>query len=247
MEQEKQKLTMLEEDVYPQIIPEGDVVEGRALGVKGQSTLWPGKWAKYSVSGYYDDPEAFRRDIQILEKMKPSGCYFTLHKLHPGVIGRALNCFDPDCQATTDKDVIAFRYLPVDIDPVRPSGISSSDAELAAALELRDQIAKYAMNQLGFPEPIVAVSGNGGHLLFRLPDLPTSDKNSRIFIEGTLKKLAEKFDNEQAKVDTAIHNPSRIFKIYGTVARKGYPVPASGNGRVARPHRMSYIEIIPKG
>ena len=36
---------------------------------------------------------------------------------------------------TADKDVLAYRWLPVDTDPVRPAGISASDEELKVALD----------------------------------------------------------------------------------------------------------------
>ena len=42
-------------------------------------------------------------------------------------------------------------------------------------------------------------------------------------------------------IDTTVFNPARIWKLYGTTARKGDPVPA-GPSREARPHRMAYID-----
>jgi hypothetical protein len=84
------------------------------------------------------------------------------------------------------------------------------------------------------------MSGNGGHLLFRLPDLPVNDKN-RAFIKKTLEMLAARFNTDRVHVDTTCFNPARIWKLYGTTARKGDLVP-EGPGREARPHRTAYIE-----
>ena len=88
--------------------------------------------------------------------------------------------------------------------------------------------------------PIKAVSGNGGHLLFRLPDMPVSDK-TKLFIKNTLTGISSRFGNGTIVIDTTVHNPARIWKLYGTTARKGDEVPA-GPKRESRPHRMSYID-----
>jgi len=84
------------------------------------------------------------------------------------------------------------------------------------------------------------MSGNGGHLLFRLSDLPVND-NSKSFIKNTLEGMANRFDTDSIKVDTTVFNPARIWKLYGTTARKGDAVPA-GRNREARPYRTAYID-----
>jgi hypothetical protein len=84
------------------------------------------------------------------------------------------------------------------------------------------------------------MSGNGGHLLFRLPDLPVNEENQQ-FVKGTLEMLAARFNTSEVHVDTTCFNPARIWKLYGTTARKGDEVPA-GLNRDARPHRMAYID-----
>src|SRR5581483_3191670 len=45
---------------------------------------------------------------------------------------------------------------------------------------------------------------------------------------------AHLFDNDRVKLDRKVFNPSRICKLYGTLARKGDPTPE-------RPHRLSRI------
>lgn len=83
------------------------------------------------------------------------------------------------------------------------------------------------------------MSGNGAHLLFRLADLPANDENKKM-IKNFLEGLAQRFDTDAVKIDTTVFNPARIWKLYGTAARKGDPLPA-GRYREARPHRQSYI------
>jgi len=155
------------------------------------------------------------------------------------LLGRAFNRIRQTDQTTSDRDVRFYRWLPLDLDPVRPAGISSSDSELADALKLSDVVADYCVKEKGFSKPIRAMSGNGAHLLFRLADLPANDENKKM-IKNFLEGLAQRFDTEIVKLDTTVYNPARVWKLYGTQARKGDPLPA-GQYREARPHRESFI------
>jgi len=60
------------------------------------------------------------------------------------------------------------------------------------------------------------------------------------FIKGILEHVAETFNNGKVSIDTTVSNPARIWKLYGTTAKKGDPVP-EGPHREARPYRLSYI------
>lgn len=133
--------------------------------------------------------------------------------------------------ATSDADVLRRWFLPIDLDPKRPSGISSSDAEHAAAMELAHLI-RSQLAADGWPTPILADSGNGAHLLYRL-DLP-NDAASTDLIKRVLEALLNRFSNEIVAVDVTTYNASRIFKAYGTTARKG-------DSTEERPHRLSRI------
>ena len=88
------------------------------------------------------------------------------------------------------------------------------------------------LKEYGFPEPIVSLSGNGYHLLYRVELAKTPD-NIKL-IENTLKSLDMLFSNEYVDVDTTVYNPARICKLYGTVAAKGVSTQE-------RPHRLAYI------
>ena len=54
----------------------------------------------------------------------------------------------------------------IDLDPERPSGVSATDDELKKARRKADKIRAYLRNE-GFNDPVLAVSGNGYHLLYR--------------------------------------------------------------------------------
>jgi hypothetical protein len=166
--------------------------------------------------------------------------YQTLQLVDPALLGRAYNRLKKTKKRdthTADKDVIAYRWLPVDTDPVRPAGISASEAELKIALERAIAIRDYLVNEWGFPDPIRGISGNGGHLLWRI-DLPVVQGQSSSVLQGVLQHLASKFDDDAVQVDTTVYNASRVWKVYGTAAAKGDSIPG-------RPHRVAKITHIP--
>jgi hypothetical protein len=235
------KHTLTEKDVYRHFANPGEVKEIRILGVFGNSPAWSG-FAKGTVAGWFDDPARFCTAVEAINKVKHGGAYFTPQVIDPRLIARAFNRLVVAKETTSDRDVLAYRFLLIDADPVRPAGISSSDAELAAALKLRDEIADEIASDYSLPEPIRAVSGNGGHLLYPLPDLP-ADKYGPI-IKRMLEEISVKYSTDLVTIDSKVFNPARIWKLYGTVARKGDEVPA-GPHREARPHRLAYIDRLP--
>lgn len=223
-------LTLFDVQVWEQFIAPGEVIEARFIKVKG----------RHIESGYFDNHPDFCKCVKQIDANVHSGGYITLQVIDPRLLGRAFNRIKQSDITTSDGNVIAYRWLPIDLDPVRPSGVSSSDAELQEAIILRDVVAEHVVAEMGFSKPIRAMSGNGGHLLFRLPDLPITDQN-KTMIRDILLGLAKRFDTDNVKIDTTVFNPARIWKLYGTTSRKGDPVTAGPN-REARPHRMSFIE-----
>ena len=57
-------------------------------------------------------------------------------------------------------------------------------------------------------------------------------------MKGCLATLDALFSNEAVTVDTANHNAARIWKLYGTMSRKGDSTPA-------RPHRRARLLAVP--
>jgi hypothetical protein len=121
----------------------------------------------------------------------------------------------------------------VDCDPKRLAGISSSETEKALAHERALAIRDFLWGAV-WPPPILADSGNGWHLLYRI-DLPPDDGE---VVKRCLHALAARFDDARVSIDTAVFNPARIVKLYGTMARKGDSTPE-------RPHRFSRLVEIP--
>jgi len=236
-------LTFHDPAVWNHVFKQGEVVEIRILNTSGSLD---GKqvWGK-TISGYFDNHQDFCRALSAIKKLDYSGAYFTLQVIDPRLIARAFNRLKVAGMTTSDNDVLAYRWLPLDFDPVRPSGISSSDEELQEAIELRDNIVPILQDRYGFLDPVLAMSGNGAHTLFRLPDLPANQEH-RDLMKDILKSISNEFSTDTVDIDQSVWNPSRIWKLYGTTARKGDPVPAGGY-REARPYRESFIESLGEG
>jgi hypothetical protein len=188
-----------------------------------------------TISGYFNNPAAAMKAIAGLNGSGP-GVYVTLNPVQPALLARAANRLKPYATTTTgDKDISKRRLLLADCDPTRPADISSTEAELKAALDLCRTI-RFELSELGFPAPIFGHSGNGGHLIW-LIDLPNNAESEQL-IQRVLKALAARFDDGAVHVDQAVYNASRIVKLYGTVAAKGDNI-------AERPHRLSHLIDVP--
>lgn len=119
---------------------------------------------------------------------------------------------------TSDTDIIRRHWLPIDLDPVRPSGVSSTNSEHDTALERARKISTWLAEQ-GFPDPIIADSGNRANLLYRI-DLPNDDEATGL-VRSCLTILDALYSDNVVTVDTANFNAARIWKLYGTTSRKG--------------------------
>ncbi len=231
--------SLYDREVWNLFLKSGEVVEMRILGAFGKHRAWAG-FAKGTVSGYFDNHTDFCKCLKVADTAECDGVYFTLHVIDPRLIGRALNRLKAADKTTADNNVIIYRWLPVDLDANRPSGISSSDSELKHAMLMREEVAAWVVSNMGLSSPVKGMSGNGGHLLFPLPDIP-ANKDSEAFIQKTLQGLHKRFSDDQVSIDTSVFNPSRIWKAYGSTARKGDQVPAN-QYRESRPHRMAFID-----
>lgn len=237
----EKRLNMFDGDVWDTFFDPGEVTEVRLLKASGIIPVTKDKAWRTTISGYFDNHQDFCRFIKpALECLAYEGAYFTLNVVDPRLLARACNRLKISDLTTGDHNIIAIRRLPLDFDPVRPAGISSSNQELQDAMQLRETVAEWVMDNFKFDAPIRGMSGNGGHLLFRLPDLLVTPENVN-YVATIIKGLADKFDTDTVKIDRSVSNPSRIWKLYGSTARKGDDLPA-GPGREARPHRIAFID-----
>lgn len=181
------------------------------------------------ISGYF---RANSPAIQSELSRYPNRTFYqTLNRIKKGCYSREQHerLVERPNVTTSDNDIVGYQWILVDADPVRPSGISSSKAEKEAARKVAGTAMKKLM-AMGFSEPIVADSGNGYHLLFRIH----AGLNEKQVLADLLAVLDMWFSTDTVKIDTSVFNPARITKLYGTLAQKGADT-------AERPHRFSRI------
>ena len=203
----------------------GDVFEVRVLDAVSADYR-----REHIESGYFDYehisavPEALKRLLSF------RGVYVTVNPVNPDLLARAVNRLRPAGRnpTTADTDIVRRRWLLIDCDPRRASGVSSSNSEHESALvkarEIRD-----GLSSLGWPDPIMTDSGNGAQLMYRI-ELPADDGELVRRVIGEIAKAS----SEQVAIDTSVHNPARIWRLPGTMNCKGDSIPE-------RPHRMARI------
>ena len=226
---------------------EGDVVEIRspkAVDVGGTSTY----------GGLFNNAERLVAETYALSNgdsgATTNSVYWTLQQLKP----EAMNNVFEACQnmvasrlnnLTKDEQVARFVFLPIDFDPVRygkdgvmlkDQKVCTSDAEKDGAFAIVEAVHKYLAEEWGI-STLLGDSGNGYHLLAKI-DLVADDNGTKL-VRGILDGLAAKFQTERVSIDTSVYNPSRIWKVYGTVARKG-------ENTLERPWRTAKIIDLPE-
>lgn len=186
---------------------------------------------KSIISGYFTDVETLEESFKTVD-LRGSNIFYTLNTINPDCYSREQhNCFRQSKTTTSDSDIVAYQWMLVDLDPVRATGISSSASEVKEAYEVANRIIDYLKGR-GYPAPVMALSGNGIHLLYRIA-LKNTAENAAL-IEKCLKALDLMFSSEKVEIDKKVFNPSRISKLYGTKAQKG-------TSTKDRPHRLSRI------
>lgn len=213
------------------LFQENDVVELRALNVPTR-----GGWTS-TFSGYFSDLDELAEHAIVLDSQRAHGTYVTLNPVQPDLLARRQNrvarCGKQD-SLTKNDEIVRRRWLPLDFDPCRPPGISATDEEKRIARERAEAVTAF-LEEHGFSKPILADSGNGIHLLYAI-DLPSKDGN---LVRRVLETLSERFSDDVVQVDRTVHNAARIWKLYGTTARKGDPIQD-------RPHRQARLLCVPE-
>jgi hypothetical protein len=210
------------------LICPGRVTEVRAL----DATMGTDRYQQV-YSGYFNDPDMAAEAIQRITTAK--SIYFVPNDVNLALLARAENRIRAARKSptTSDHDIVRRRWLLIDVDPKRPADVSSDDIEHEAAIVRCIEI-RADLRLENWPDPILADSGNGAHLMYPV-DLPVDDQG---LIERCLKALAHKYDNDVVSVDQTVFNPARIWKLYGTMACKG-------DSTADRPHRMARMIEVP--
>ena len=166
------------------------------------------------AAAYFDSWDAALRTIEN-EPSLYKAAYFTLNPVNlPASIAVNPHSLAPARNTAGDADMLRRSLLLVDLDPARPAGTNSTDAEKQAAREQAERVSAYLTSR-NWPEPMVCDSGNGWHLQYRI-DLPNDDHATEL-VRGALSRLHQLFP----MVDAGNFNASRLCKLYGSWARKG--------------------------
>ena len=143
------------------------------------------------------------------------------NRIHPAWNGRV-----------GDGDIELRRAVYIDIDPIRPKGISATDDEKRAAHDVCCRVEDLLLTVLQ-DERVLGRgdSGNGYFILIAVePTSVSTEGTARI--RELLKRLAAAYDTDQVKIDTSVGNVGRLMPAAGTWKRKGENTPE-------RPHRQT--------
>ena len=191
--------------------------------------LWGGEYVggkKGIIAGWFNDIKKAAEIAAEVDIVKPVATYVTLNPCNSALLARANNRLKANVNRTKDAETHLIRWMFVDVDPVRPEGVCSSDKEKELALQVCRQVFS-DLKSSGWPDPLVGDSGNGYHLIYPAPDSPDD-------IPRFLQLLSDKYSTGKVGIDTKVGNPARLIKLYGTAVRKGDSIPD-------RPHRISEI------
>ena len=159
--EEKQKIIDEIEKSLRLILEDGQVTELRALEA--------GNRPPHTEAGYYTDLNKMAKAAADLTT-RSKGVYFIPNPINPELLGRKNNDVkwiskgDP---LTGDTNIVQRRWLLVDTDYKRPANISATDDQAKLALDRATKV-RELLSDLGWPDPIFASSGNGGHLMYKI-------------------------------------------------------------------------------
>jgi P4 family phage/plasmid primase-like protien len=209
----------------------------------------PDKKKHITISGWFDDPEMLAKAVAKLARdgfgdpgsyrHVHENAYWTCNPASDALLARQpKNKMAIAADTTTDNNITRRIWFPIDIDPLRPSGVSATREEKKLSAEVATVLIN-KLEELGFPGGCLVggTSGNGYHILVRI-DLP-NDFASRDLLKRCLAAMQEMVGTGKVEVDPKVFNSARIVKCYGTVACKGENTPD-------RPWRWSKLTVVPE-
>ena len=178
-------------------------VEVRAIDTSGDK---PKIW-----SGIYDDYEIMRVNLIALER-RGINVYTTINPLKIPASNKPVALYQ---RGSRDADVSRICSILFDLDPERPTGEASSEAQVSLAADQADKLAEF-LSDAGWSEPTIGFSGNGAHLIYAT-EMSVNDID---FMRGLYAGLEARFSSDEIKFDVTVKNPSRICRVYGTTNQK---------------------------
>lgn len=141
-------------------------------------------------------------------------------------------------EATKNTDITHRKWLFIDIDNHQTKD-SATDEERQFTYSIVLHLLEILKRE-NFPEPLIADSGNGYHILYRI-DLPNND-----YITNVIKNFYEALEKvnpgtaQGVTIDTQTGTASSMVKIYGVKSSRGKETKE-------RPHRYSKLIQSPNG
>lgn len=137
--------------------------------------------------------------------------FATINKL-PNMFEPPLNTVAAD--GVKNEFVMAIRWLVVDVDSIRADSSQPGTGEEIREATARAKRAMQFLYAYGFPQPVVAFSGNGWHLLYKTT-LENSAETTWLMRDMT-KILHGRF-----KTDPQSHGAGQVLRLYGARNPKG--------------------------
>ena len=184
-----------------------------------------------TLAGWYNDWSYLKVDAQ---RLRGNSGYIIPNPIDPDLMCRSYNRLQKAKKewATSDSDILALRWLFIDIDVKRKSDISATNDEVGRAIERRDEILA-AHSELK-RSALWGCSGNGGFILVRIPDYPNDPKH-KAMVARFNDSLVAKFSDDKITVDEKTKNPARLMCLPGTMKCKG-------ESKGERIHRMATFD-----
>jgi P4 family phage/plasmid primase-like protien len=194
------------------------IINGRYIHRQTHKTLnrvWVGK--------EYEDPDLFMRDIEtesIRLNKEGYNCYVVMNTISPDFLEgyEGKKRIDNEI-AAGDKDISERNMILIDIDRSQDTKISATASELKQSEAIAWRI-KDDLEEAGFPQPTMIMSGNGNHLQVPLDHWPNTEEN-KDRVKTFLEYLRDNYSTNTHKIDTVVSNASRITKMIDTYAMKG--------------------------
>lgn len=184
---------------------------------------------------YYEEDGEIKSRIADLEHVKSKDDFVKFCEKHDGNANIYAGVHQRRPGGSTMDDVVSVKCIPIDIDSEREKNQAATKEELRKAENVMGKIYNdYVTSDKG--TPLVAMSGNGYHLYFKIPEIEVTDEN-RVEIskklQAYIKNLKHEYEEEGVNIDNVGDLP-RIMKVPGTMSVKG-------KDTEERPHRCSKL------
>lgn len=193
---------------------------------------------KFQYSGYFKSFDNLCAQLEPYTNMDDEQIYFVMNDISSDCYAR------PQCEkfvkspkvTTNDSNISKRKFLLLDFDPVRVSQTNSSNEQFELAHKKAQDVFKY-LKEKGFGDMVVAISGNGWHVLVPV-DIECNEETDKI-VKDFYAYMGSIFSDDKVDFDTSVYTRARLTKLYSTHAKKGANIPTN-------PWRQSKLIYIPK-